>query len=180
MAAWTDGLIRHRERSDEMANVLGRMEEKPAAPSHGDDLSHFDQTHEAAAGDPRFARLRETLVRRRRTFHRARRLLLDADTTAFVLVLIPERLPVLETGRAIEALERFHVPIAGLVVNRVLPDGALGEFLERRREQERPYLERIAKDFRKLPSVRIPLFSRDVGGLEALREVGGHLFPRAG
>ena len=175
MAAWTDGLLRHREKSDEIGGVLRRMGGEGARRG-GDDLSHFEQTHEAKAGDPRFARLRETLLERRRIFGRARRLLLDDSTTAFVLVLVPERLPVLETRRAVEALERFHVPVVGLVVNRVLPEGPLGEFLEQRRTQEREYLEQIRRHFKRLPSVQVPLFARDVGGVEALREVGGYLF----
>ena len=174
MAAWTDGLLRHREKSDEMGSALSRMGGR--AGRRGDDLSHFDQTHEAEAGDPRFARLRETLLNRRRIFGRARRLLLDRDVTGFVLVLIPERLPVLETRRAVEALERFRVPVVGLVVNRVLPEGPLGEFLEQRRAQEREYLGQIRRHFAGMPSVQVPLFGRDVGGLEALREVGDYLF----
>lgn len=178
MAAWTDGLLRHRERSDEMASVLGRMR-GGSAPRGGDDLSHFDQTEEAREGDPRFARLRETLLRRRHIFGRARRLLLDKQSTAFVLVLIPERLPVLETRRAVEALKRFHVPVAGLVVNRVLPEGPLGDFLEQRRGQEREYLEQIERHLRGLPAVRVPLFGRDVGGVEALREVGRYVLSGA-
>ena len=173
MAAWTDGLLRHRERSDEMSVAMKRMGGAPKR--RGDDLSHFDQTDETEVGDPRFARLRETLLNRRRIFGRARRLLLDRDATAFVLVLIPERLPVLETRRAVEALERFHVPVVGLVVNRVLPEGPLGEFLEQRRDQERAYLEEIGRHFRGMPTVRVPLFARDVGGLEALREVAGYV-----
>lgn len=177
MAAWTDGLLRHRQRSDEMGDFIGRMGGKAAPRAQGDDLSHFDRPGEAEAGDPRFARLRETLVGRRRTFQRARRLLLDESTTGFVLVLIPERLPVLETRRAIDALKRFGVPLVGLVVNRVLPEGPLGDFLEQRRGQERRYLDQIRKDLGDLPNLRVPLFSRDVGGLEALREVGQHLFP---
>jgi arsenite/tail-anchored protein-transporting ATPase len=174
MAAWTDGLLRQREKSDEMGSALSRM--GGGAGRRGDDLSHFDQTHEAEAGDPRFARLRETLLSRRRIFGRARRLLLDEESTAFVLVLIPERLPVLETRRALEALERFRVPVVGLVVNRVLPEGPLGEFLEQRRVQEGEYLEQIRRHFRDLPTIQVPLFTRDVGGLEALREVGAYLF----
>jgi len=173
MAAWTDGLLRHRERSDEMSAAMKRM--GGGSKRAGDDLSHFDQTDETEVGDPRFARLRETLLNRRRIFGRARRLLLDRDATAFVLVLIPERLPVLETRRAVEALERFHVPVVGLVVNRVLPEGPLGEFLEQRRGQERAYLEEIGRHFRGMPTVRVPLFGRDVGGLEALREVAGYV-----
>jgi arsenite-transporting ATPase len=62
-----------------------------------------------------------------------------------------------------------------LVVNRVLPEGPLGDFLEQRREQEREYLAQIDRSFKNLPTVHVPLFARDVGGLEALREVGGYL-----
>ena len=57
----------------------------------------------------------------------------------------------------------------------MLPEGPLGEFLEQRRAQEREYLAQIERHFRDLPRVRVPLFSRDVGGLEALREVGGYV-----
>jgi arsenite-transporting ATPase len=173
MAAWTDGLLRHRERSDNMSEVIGRMSPQQ---SSGDDLSHFQEHSEADAGDDRFSQIRATLLRRRRLFHRARRLLLEPKTTAFVLVLIPERLPVLETAMAVEALKRFEIPIAGLVVNRILPAGPLGPFLEERRVQEREYLDQIRDRFSKMPRVEVPLFAKDVGGLEALRAVGGHLF----
>jgi arsenite-transporting ATPase len=179
MAAWTDGLLRHRERSDEMSGVLARV--RSTLPGRrGDDLSHFEQHAEGGAvGGGRFAEIRERLLERRRVFGRARRLLLDRDATAFVLVLIPERLPVLETRRAVEALGRFHIPVAGLVVNRVLPEGALGPFLEARREQEHAYVAQIAEHFSDLPRVNVPLFARDVGGLDALREVAKYVFAGA-
>lgn len=177
MAAWTDGLLRHRERSDTMSRALARMR-IGGTRQRGDELSHIDHhTEEAKSTDPRFLRIRETLVQRRRAFHQARRLLLDASATAFLLVLIPERLPILESRKALEALKRFGVPVAGLVVNRVLPEGPLGEFLEERREQERHYLQQIEQYFRDIPQVRVPLFRRDVGGLDQLRKVAGHLFP---
>jgi arsenite-transporting ATPase len=177
MAAWTDGLLRHREKSDEMAGVLARV--KSALPHRrGDDLSHFEQHTEG--GDSRFAEIRDRLLERRRVFGQARRILLDREATAFVLVLIPERLPVLETRRAVEALEHFHIPVAGLVVNRVLPEGSLGPFLEARREQERHYLAQIREHLGRLPSVQVPLFTSDVGGLEPLREVARYLFATGG
>jgi arsenite-transporting ATPase len=173
MAAWTDGLLRHRERSDRLADTVRRM----GGGQRGDDLSHFEQTDEAESGDPRFRKVREKLLERRRVFQKARRMLLDEGATAFVLVMIPERLPILETRKAVAALEKFGVPIAGLVVNRVLPDGPVGEFLEERREQEREYLRQIDDDFSRVPRIRLPLFPRDVGGLEPLRELARHLFP---
>ena len=174
MSAWTDGLIRHRERSDEIAGVLGRM--KATVTRRGDDLSHLDQSEDAMSADPRFAEIRKTLVRRRQIFGRARSVLLDETSTVFLLVLIPERLPVLETERAVKSLKHAGIPVAGLVVNRVLPDGSLGEFLEERRDQEGTYLELIDKQFKGLLKARVPMFPRDVGGLDALRDVAAHLF----
>jgi len=173
MAAWTEGLLGHRERSDKMAKTLKRL----GGGRTGDDLSHFDQTDDAEAGDPRFRMVRDTLLERRRVFQKARRMLLDAESTVFLLVLTPERLPILESAKAIAALEQFGVPLAGLVVNRVLPDGPIGDFLEERRRQEKEYLKQIEERFRSVPQLRVPLFRRDVGGLEPLREVATYLFP---
>jgi arsenite-transporting ATPase len=102
-------------------------------------------------------------------------MLLDANATAFVLVLIPERLPILESIKAAAALKQFGVPLAGLVVNRILPEGPIGEFLEARREQEKSYLHEIETQFAYVPQIRVPLFRRDVGGLDPLREVGKYL-----
>jgi arsenite-transporting ATPase len=171
MAAWTEGLIGHREKSDKLADVVRRM----GGGKKGDDLSHFERKDETESGDPRFRRVRDRLLERRRVFQKARRLLLDAETTAFVIVLIPERLPILESTKAIAALEKFGVPLAGMVVNRVLPDGPIGDFLEERREQEKEYLREIDERFSAVPRIRVPLFPRDVGGLDRLREVGAYL-----
>lgn len=172
MAAWTEGLLGHREKSDKLANAMKRL----GGGQRGDDLSHFEHASEAEAGDPRFRRIREKLLERRRVFQKARRMLLDPEAVAFLLVLIPERLPILESTKAIAALKEFGVPVAGLVVNRVLPDGPIGDFLEERREQEKAYLRQIDERFRDVPRIRVPLFARDVGGLEPLRQVGAYLF----
>ena len=55
-----------------------------------------------------------------------------ADRVAFVLVLIPERLPIEESARAAHQLEDAGIHLGGLVVNRVLPDAAEGRVLPRR------------------------------------------------
>lgn len=173
MAAWTEGLLGHRERSDRLAEAMKKVGGAPKA----DDLSHFEHAGEVESGDPRFRRVREKLLERRRVFQKARRMLLDPEAVAFVLVLIPERLPILESTKAIAALKEFGVPVSGLVVNRVLPDGPIGEFLEERREQEKDYLRQIEERFASVPQIRVPLFPRDVGGLEPLRTVGAYLLP---
>jgi arsenite-transporting ATPase len=170
MAAWTDGLLRHRDRSDVVSRAMRRMQRA----GRGDDLSYIDQAAEEAS-DARSARIREVLMARRRTFAQARRLLLDPHTTGFVLVLVPERLPVLESRKALDALRRFDVPVLGLIVNRVLPREALGAFLEQRRAQEARYLSQIATLFADLPRAQVPLLPRDADGLDALRTIATHL-----
>ena len=175
MSAWTDGLLRGRDRSDAMRRAAARLAGPAGREPHGgDELSLIDQVEDVPEDD-RARRIREVLLERRRRFAGARRLMLDPAITAFVLVLIPEKLPILESAKALEVLRAHRVPVAGLVVNRVLPDAPLGEFLESRREQEREYLARIERELGGLPRVQVPMMARDVEGWEALRKVGGHL-----
>jgi arsenite/tail-anchored protein-transporting ATPase len=170
MAAWTDGLLRHRDRSDSWNRALDTLGRTPPP---GEDLSFVDA--KPPKEDERSGRIREILLERRRKFYQARRLLLDPAECAFVLVLVPEKLPILESRKALEALSGFDVPVLGLVVNRVLPKEPLGHFLEQRREQEGAYLSQIRDHFRGLPRFEVPLLPRDVEGAESLRAVAEHL-----
>jgi arsenite-transporting ATPase len=54
MAAWTEGLIGHREKSDKLSEAMKRI----GGERRGDDLSQFEQTDETRRGDPRFRRVR--------------------------------------------------------------------------------------------------------------------------
>lgn len=166
MVAWTEGLLSRREQADAWAGALRQLN-VPRPDGEPDPGEKRGQE-----SDRRAHQIRETLRVRQRKFQHARRLLLDESTTAFLLVLIPEKLPIQETRKALEALRSAGVPIAGIVVNRILPLGPLGEFLEDRRAQEGRYLGEIDRHFGALPQVRIPLMPWDVEGPEALLEVG--------
>ena len=173
MAAWTTGLLKSRERSDSLGKAVDRLRGREQA--SGDELAWFDDVKEEVT-DERTQKIQEVLLERHRRFSKARRLLLDPEITAFILVLIPEKLPILESKKTHAVLRQHKIPVAGLVVNRTLPENqGLGEFLESRRSQEAEYLEQIERVFSKLPRVRIPLLSRDVQGINALREIAQHL-----
>ncbi|MEC9015294.1 MAG: ArsA family ATPase, partial [Gemmatimonadota bacterium] len=173
MAAWTTGLLKSRERSDSLGKAVDRLRGREQA--SGDELAWFDDVKEEVT-DERTQKIQEVLLERQRRFSKARRLLLDPEITAFILVLIPEKLPILESEKTHTVLRQHKIPVAGLVVNRTLPNNqALGEFLESRRSQEAEYLGQIDRTFSKLPQVRIPLLSRDVQGIDALREIAQHL-----
>jgi arsenite-transporting ATPase len=115
------------------------------------------------------------LLDRRRKFHRARRTLLDSNLTAFIMVLTPERLPILETRKALALLGRLRVPVAALIVNRIIPETADGRFLETRRRQEAEHLREIETSFPDLPKHFLPLLERDVEGIDTLRRIAAGL-----
>ncbi len=173
MAAWMDGLLRQRQRASRLSTMLGNL---GGGTTRGDDLSLIDSASDHPP-DSAEARVTALLQARRRTFVRARERLLDTERTAFLLVVNPDRLSILESRRIVDTLERFDLPVAALVVNRVLSEtvDASGPFIDDRREQEQAYLREIADTFGSLPRIVIPLRRRDVHGLEALQEVGAHL-----
>ncbi len=168
MVAWTEGLLRHRERSSRLAAVLKRL---GGGPAQGDEMSFLDTPADHPEGT-QAAKLMELLLARRRKLGRARELLLDTETTSFVLVLNADKLSILESRKALQSLERVGVPVAAVIVNRVLPKEAEGAFLEARRRQEAPYRLEIEREFGHLPRSVLPLLPGDVHGLEALRQVG--------
>src|SRR5213592_2817829 len=49
------------------------------------------------------------------------RVLTDRERTAFFFVVVPEEMIILDTRKAAELFARFDVPLAGYVVNRVVP-----------------------------------------------------------
>ena len=122
--------------------------------------------------DPIMITLNERLERLR--VLRAR--LVSGRTTGFVLVLIPERLPIEETSRAILQLDEVGVRVGALIINRVLPAFTSDPFLSARRRQEEIYLQEIAQRFVRYPTIRIAQLESDVYGMAALERVSALLF----
>jgi arsenite/tail-anchored protein-transporting ATPase len=166
MAAWTEGLMASGRRSGRLGEAVANLTTRREAAGVA---SPTDDPHDRpfAGLDRRAQRIAEALLERRRLFSRSRRILVDPTLTAFVFVVAAERLPVLETVRAVAALRKFEVPVAGLIVNRLMPhlDGA---FYRSRAEQEDIYLSMLASELPELPRMRVPMLARDVSGQEAL------------
>lgn len=124
-----------------------------------------------SADDPVLA----ALERRGRRLEEVRAMLAQGATTAIVLVLVPEHLPIEETARALRLLEQTELQVAGLVINRVLPESADGDFLRARKAQERVYLDEIERRFAAFPRVRVPQLECDVRGLGNLERIAAPL-----
>lgn len=158
LQTWMDGLLARRQRVNQLSSLWRHMLNRKA-PS--EDLD-----------DP----VERLLSARRRKFYQVRERLLDESRSAFIFVLMAERLPIVESGKAVAFLRRNGLPVGGLIVNRLLPKNvAEHPFLAARKEQEQLYLESIARDFSHLPRINLPLLPTDISGRESLSQIASYL-----
>jgi arsenite-transporting ATPase len=103
------------------------------------------------------------------------RILTNREKTAFYFVLVPEQMIILDTLKAAELFARFDVPIAGYVVNRVLPRELLTdnvpEYLRNRIKMQQKYLDEIARLFGDKVLAYVPELERDVTGLPMIERL---------
>ena len=164
MSAWTEGLIKRREKADRFAEFVREL---------GQDTSMEDKTIGGATlkEQERESHIRRILLRRRRKFEHLREHIEDGSITSFVIVLAAERLPVLET---IELLQQANVTVECLIVNKRAPKNS-GEFLNERHAQEEAHLQTLSSA---LPGIRrqdIFLQPQDVVGISALEALASKL-----
>ncbi|WLR51494.1 ArsA family ATPase [Bacillus tianshenii] len=151
MGAWIDGMLERRQKRNENYTQL---------------LNDGEPVE-----DPIF----EVLQERRTRFRKVRELLMDDSRTGFAFVLNPERLPILETAKAIELLSAHQLTVQTLIINKVLPHDADGSFFQKRRLQEKEYIEKIKKEFSNQEKVWVPFFSEDISDIEKLKQFSIYL-----
>lgn len=105
-----------------------------------------------------------------------RRVLMDPKLTSVRLVVNPERMVVAEARRTYTYLSLFGYQVDAVVVNRLVPDGLEGDFLERWRETQLTHLEAIRSDFAPVPVLTAAHAGAEVVGAEALRRFAGDLW----
>ena len=138
MRVWTDGLLARRRESLDTAQAL------QGAEGHPEDR--------AAA----------ILSARRERYAAMRDCLLDQARTCFVPVLNPDRLSREETRRMVKTLHQVGVRVDTLIINRVMPDEADGEFARSRRQAEEAHLKAVEGNFSDLRRIVLPLEARDM------------------
>jgi arsenite/tail-anchored protein-transporting ATPase len=121
----------------------------------------------------------------RERISQASKILTDRERTAFFFVLIPEEMILIDTAKAAELFANFNVPIAGYIVNRVIPpDLAEGDgvpaYLRNRIDMQRKYLGQIDGTFGKDVLARVPELERDVTGLDMIERVAALMYGSQG
>ncbi|HZU42355.1 MAG TPA: TRC40/GET3/ArsA family transport-energizing ATPase [Terriglobales bacterium] len=102
-------------------------------------------------------------------------ILTDKQKTAFFFVVVPEEMIILDTEKAAQLFSKFDVPIAGYVVNRVLPSNLTGQaippYLQNRLKMQGRYLEEIDNTFGSQVIARVPELERDITGLPMIEKL---------
>lgn len=138
MGVWIEGLLEKRRKTN--ANYTALLND----------------------GEPREDPIYDVLRERQERFSKARDVLLNEAETGFIFVLNPERLAILETKKALELLHNYHLHVKTLIVNKVLPEEADGQFLMERKKHEEKYIKLIKETFPNQQLIFIPLFSQDI------------------
>ncbi|MFB4169534.1 ArsA family ATPase [Virgibacillus sp. JSM 102003] len=146
MGVWIEGMLQKRQKTNE------------------------NYTQLLNDGEPIEDPIYDVLKKRQERFSKAREVLLDGKVTGFVFVMNPERLPILETQKAIELLDKYHLHVKTLIVNKVLPDNVDGDFLLQRKGHEQQYMDTIKETFTKQQLIYVPLFSRDIMDKQQLND----------
>jgi arsenite-transporting ATPase len=152
---WVNKMVQSREEAKSLRELLSYSKKKEKDP------------------------LMEYLLGFRTRMERAKTLLTSADKTAFFFVTLPEALPIAVIKRFINWFKDFGIPLGGVVVNLVIDKKEVGSntpsFVLNRISMQDSYMEEIWKSF---PDVRaiVPLFEKEVRGLEMLKRTAEHLF----
>jgi len=124
--------------------------------------------------DPLLASLIET----RKKTEEGRKLLVDRNKTAFFFVTLPLALPISVIERFIQWVEAFNIPIGGVVVNEVIPiadPAGLSPYVANRINEQTGYLRMIQQKFPGMVRAQVPLYEREMNGIEMVAKMAQDL-----
>jgi arsenite-transporting ATPase len=102
-------------------------------------------------------------------------ILTDKTKTGFFFVVVPEEMIIQDTVKGAELFKGFDVPIAGYVVNRVIPQTLLQQkippYLRNRIQMQADHLTGISKAFGDDVLALVPELERDVTGLPMIEKL---------
>lgn len=145
MGVWINGLLEKRKKTNE--NYVALLND----------------------GEPVEDPIYDVLKVRQERFSKAREILLNEQETGFIFVLNPERLPIVETEKAIQLLHKYDLHVKTLIINKMLPEETDGVFLLERKKHEKKYTQIINQSFKDQQLIYIPLFSQDIVSEDQLK-----------
>ena len=102
--------------------------------------------------------------------------LVDPNTTTVRLVLNPERMVIKEAQRTYTYLNLFGYPTDLVVCNRLIPNHVTDPYFAEWKASQSMYREQVEESFAPLPIVDVPLFGKEIVGMESLSELAAAVY----
>jgi len=110
------------------------------------------------------------------TLDKVRDLLTDPEMSSIRLVVNPEKMVIKETQRTYTYLNLYGYAVDSIICNRIIPDEVTDPYFAMWKADQQQNIAYIDEAFGSLPLLRAPLFGREMGGLDALRQLGDTLY----
>ncbi len=118
----------------------------------------------------------EILERLNNSIENAKEDLTNPVKNSFIVVMIPEEMAIAETGRLLNELMKYNIPVSNIVINQLYLDTEkLCDFCKARREMQQKNLLKIRDIFgKKLGKnlIEVPLFKEEIREYPKLKEMG--------
>jgi len=121
----------------------------------------------------------EVLERLKNSIINAREDLTNPLKNSFVVVMIPEEMAISETGRLLNELYKFNIPVSNIIINQLYQaEEELCDFCKARRNMQQRNLLNIYKIFKVNLGknlIEIPLFREEIRKYDRLKEFSEYL-----
>lgn len=118
----------------------------------------------------------EFLELQKKDVSKVKKLLADSKTTEFVPVTIPEPMSIYEVERFVQLLENARVPVNSVIANRIIIEDNKCHFCLTRKKEQEKYVKEIEEKFGSYNLLKMPLFPKEIRGIEDLTLYGEILF----
>jgi arsenite-transporting ATPase len=100
----------------------------------------------------------------------------NGEKTTIRLIVNPEKMVIKEAQRAYMFFNLFGYTVDLIVVNRLLPPEVEDAYFERWKALHQEYLQMIEEIFSPLPIITLPLYQKEIVGLQSLEMVARALY----
>jgi len=104
------------------------------------------------------------------------KILSDPVQSSVRLVLNPEKMVIKEAQRTYTYLNLFGFPSDAVIANRIIPDEVNDAYFDAWKRAQEKYGKEVEEAFYPLPILKLPLFDREIVGLEMLKRTADKLY----
>ncbi|WP_312286384.1 ArsA family ATPase [Terrisporobacter sp.] len=123
------------------------------------------------------AEISEEDKKQKEKFDRVIATMKDQEKTTFSFVMYPEKTPIIEAYRASEELKTVGIETQMVIANLIIPEEqATSPFFRNRRNMQEKYLQEIKNDFANSEVVRVPMYDKEINGIDMLTKIGNSIF----